>query len=130
MNAVRWVSASALLVVTACATSVGEWDGELKGQNAAALRNEVRESLVASNWAIIQDTDQMVAGKPGTGGHRTLAKFSFAEAGDDSTFHLRGGSHHRFNWATFGILGLTMRNQAAFALSQWYEAWVGKHPKS
>jgi hypothetical protein len=131
MKVVQLGLAGFLFLITACATSVGKWEGGSKTENAAALRVEVRESLTGSGWGIIEDVGpKMVAVKAAEGGQRTLAEFSFADAAPGSTFTMSGGSHHRFNWATFGILGLTMRNKAGVALIEWYDAWVSKHPKS
>jgi len=118
-----------LLVVASCATGVGKWDGAAKGEDATALRSEVRKSLTDSNWAIMGDTSQLTAVKTGAGGQRTIATFTFADQPGGSSFELIGGSHHRFNWATFGILGLSMRNRAARDLTEWYDAWNAKHPK-
>jgi hypothetical protein len=122
--------AAFLFAFVSCATGIGEWDGGAKGSNATSLREEVRSSLTADNWAIVGDTTQLVAAKAGSGGQRTIATFDFADAPDGATFHLRGSSHHRFNWATFGILGLSMRNQAAAVLTRWYEGWLAAHPRT
>ena len=129
MKVVRLAVAGMLMGLAACATGVGQWDGGAKGEDASALRAEVRKSLVDSNWGIVGDTTELVAAKASAGGQRTIATFTFADEPGGSTFHLVGGSHHRFNWATFGILGLSMRNRAAIALMEWYDAWNAKHPK-
>jgi len=130
MKAVQLALVGILFALSACASSVGRWEGESKGSNAAALRGEVRESLLSSNWVVIEDTHVALAAvRAGTGGQRTIADFKFADVEKGSTFVLTGGSHHRFNWATFGILGLAMRNQAGLALTSWYEEWLKKHPK-
>jgi hypothetical protein len=129
MKAVKAMLAGTLLLGAACATNVGEWDGASKSGDAAALRNEVRESLTSANWGIIGDTAEgLVAGKPGTGGHRSIANFTFQDSPNGASFKMRGGSHHRFNWATLGVGGLSTRNQAYRNLTEWYEAWVAKHP--
>ena len=122
--------AAFLLAFASCATGVGEWDGGIKDGNAATLRQEVRDSLIAQNWSIVGDTATLTAVHANPGGHRTIATFTFADTPPGSTFNLRGGSHHRVNWLTFGILGLSMRSRAAIDLTNWYEAWAAKHPRN
>ena len=129
MKIVQICLAGIVLMFASCATSVGVWEGGSNTLDTTALRGEVEKSLIADSWVIVPTAAQLAALKAGPGGPQTWAYFTFTGGtGGGSQFQMAGKSHHRVNWLTFGILGLSLQGRARAVCAQWYETWAGNHP--
>jgi hypothetical protein len=119
-----------LLVVTACATTVGTWHGQTSKLDAKALRTDVEESLKAASYALQPTPEGLNAMKQAEKSRQTWMTFTFKEnPSGGSTFDLVGKSNNRWNIVTFGIMGFALRQHAWNDCSEWYEAWSKAHAK-
>ena len=119
-----------LLVVTACATTVGQWHGQSAKMDAKALRADVEESLKAASYSLQPTEEGLNAMKAAEKGRQTWMFITFADdPAGGSKFDLVGKSNNRWNIVTCGIMGMALRQHAWNDCSEWYEAWSKAHPK-
>jgi len=129
MKSVKLGLAGLVLVMAACATTVGSWHGESAKSDAKALRADVEASLTAESFSLQPGPEGLTAMKQGDKGAQTWMQFTFADASSGgSTFELVGKSNNRWNIASLGVMGFALRHRAWQACSEWYKSWQDSHP--